>query len=417
MRFLHTLTLLLALVFFGFGCTKEDDDPPPPPCPGLTGTPDTTFGTNGAATYDGGMGDEAFGMALQSDGKALVTGASHNGTNNDLVLLRFNTDGSLDTTFDTDGVAVYDGSFGDTGYGVALQADGKAVVAGASHNGMDDDLVVLRFNTDGTLDPTFGTGGVVTYNGSGMDAGRAVAIQADGKALVTGVSVIGATSDIVVLRFNTDGSLDTTFDTDGMAIYDSLVNDYASAIALQADGKILVAGWESSAPADFILLLRFNTDGSLDTSFDTDGIARYNGSTNDRGTALAVQADGKALVVGDDMTFILLVRFETDGLLDNSWFYDSGPGDLAEDVVLQSDGRILIAGQSNNGTDNDVALLRFNTDGSLDGTFGTNSVATFDGGSGNDCGYAVALQADGKALVAGSSHNGTDNDIVLLRFQ
>ena len=186
------------------------------------GVLDTTFGTGGAVTYGNGPFNEAFSVAIQSDGKALVGAGSG--------LLRYSSDGTLDTTFGVNGRAKYP-HFNTNGYSVAIQPDGKALVAG----GNEDDLVLLRFNTNGTLDTTFGTDGEARY---GNSSGRSVAIQSDGKPLVVGKRE----NDIILLRFNTDGTLDATFGTDGASRYDSGTNDYGYFVAIQSDNKAIVGG-------------------------------------------------------------------------------------------------------------------------------------------------------------------------------
>jgi uncharacterized delta-60 repeat protein len=418
--------VLSLLCITGMCCTAEDDPPPPPPA----GPLDTTFGTNGVVLHDRVSGDD-FGLsvALQADGKILVAGRSHNGTDLDLVLFRFHADGSLDAAFDTDGVAVYDGGSGDdAGSGVALQADGRALVAGWSHNGSNNDLVLLRFNTDGSLDTTFDGDGVAIYDGGlGHDFGSALVIQADGRVLVAGLSDAGIANDLVLLRFLADGSLDATFDSDGVAAYDGGFDDFGNAVALQADGKVLVAGGRVTGPNTDLVLVRFHSDGSLDATFDGDGVAVYDGGSGDSGDAVAIQADGKILVAGcssngTDLD-LALFRFNDDGSLDIAFdtdgvaVYNGGPFDRGYSLALQADGKALVAGCRENATDLDLVLLRFHADGSLDTTFDTDGVAVYDGGSGDDTGNDVALQADGKALVTGTSDTGSSQDLLLLRFK
>jgi uncharacterized delta-60 repeat protein len=381
------------------------------------------------AVYDGGESETGTALALQTDGKTLVAGNIDIGTDVDLVLLRFNTDGSLDTTFDTDGVAVYDsGSGKDFGWAVALQADCKALVTGGTGTAPNYDIVLLRFNTDGSLDTTFDADGVAVYNGGLTEHALGVTVQGDGKAIVAGSAFNSTNSYLVVLRFHTDGSLDTTFDTDGVAVYDSgHGTDYGRAVVLQADGKALVAGQGYNGWDSYLMLLRFNTDGSLDTTFDADGVAVYDsGPGTESGWAVALQADGKPVVTGYSSNGmdndLVLVRFNTDGSLDTTFgtngvaVYDGGSSDLARAIAIQTDGKALVTGSAFNGTDSDLVVLRFHTDGSLDTTFGTNGVVVTDGGWA-DRGYGVALQTDGMALVAGDSGNGANQDIVLMRFK
>jgi uncharacterized delta-60 repeat protein len=324
---------------------------------------------SGVAIHDKGDADRGFDAALQNDGRIIVAGYSDNGINRDIVVLRYNTDGSLDTGFGSGGVATYDSGKSDYGIAVTLQNDGRIIVVGRSNNGTNDDLVVLRYNADGSLDSYFGTSGVATYDSGNNDFGIAVTLQKDGRIIVGGGSNNGTNDDLVVLRYNADGSLDTGFGTNGVVIYDNGNGEYGNAVALQGDGRIIVAGQSNNGTDNDLVLLRYNTDGSLGTSFGTGGVA----------------------------------------------IYDSGNSDIGNAVTLQDDGRIIVAGQSNNGTDNDLVLLCFNADGSLDTGFGTNGVATYDSGS-TDYGYAVALQEDGRIIVAGGYHNGRSFDVLTVRF-
>ena len=203
-------------------------------------------------------------------------------------------DGALDTTFDTDGKVTTAVAVGDEGKAIAIQSNGKILVVG-------DDMAnfeIVRYNTDGSLDTTFDTDGKVTTDigTSTADAANAVAIQGDGKIVVAGTS--GSSTDFAASRYNTDGSLDTTFDTDGKVTTDigTSTTDTANAVAIQSDSKIVVAGTSSS---DFAVI-RYTTTGALDTTFDTDGKVTTDIGTSsfDTGSAVAIQSDSKIVVAG-----------------------------------------------------------------------------------------------------------------------
>ena len=297
---------------------------------------------------------------------------SNNGTNTDFALVRYNTNGSLDTTFNTNGkVTTAVGSGIDAGYSVTIQSDGKILVAGYSSNGTNNDFALVRYNSDGSLDTIFDTDGkVITAVGSSDDFGRNVTVQSDGKILIAGISTNG-NQDFALVRYNTNGSLDTTFDTDGIVTTAAGAGyDDGYSVTVQSDGKILVAGVSYNGTSNDFALVRYNTDGSLDTTFDTDGIVT---------TVVGTNAQGRS-------------------------------------VTVQSDGKILVAGLSNNGTNTDFALVRYNTNGSLDTTFDTDGIVTTAAGAGYDDGYSVTVQSDGKILVAGLSNNGTNDDFALVRY-
>jgi len=167
---------------------------------------DTTFNPpHGAATYDSGGDESGYAVAIQSDGKIVVAGISDNGTDFDVLVIRYNTDGSLDTGFGINGVVTYDsGGVNDYGYALAIQSDGRIVVGGIRHNGTNHDLRVLRYTTNGSLDSSFGTNGVVTYahDQASYDYGYAVDIQSDGRIVVVGETDIngGPMCDVLIAR-------------------------------------------------------------------------------------------------------------------------------------------------------------------------------------------------------------------------
>ena len=277
--------------------------------------------------------------------------------------------GSLDTAFGTGGVATYDGGGLDYGWSVTVDSNGKVLVAGYSYDGSNSDMAVWRFNADGSPDTAFGTGGVATYDGGSNDYGWSVTVDSNGKVLVAGSTSGGY--DMAVWRFNADGSLDTAFGTGGVATYDGGGTDYGYSITIDSNGKVLVAGSSYSSSNDDMAVWRFNADGSLDTAFGTGGVATYDNS-------------GSHL-------------------------------DYAYSVTVDSNGKVLVAGRSYNGSYSDMAVWRFNANGSPDTAFGTGGVATYDGGS-DDYGRSVTVDSNGKVLVAGYSYNGSDYDVAVWRY-
>ena len=384
--------------------------------------PVITSNGDGIVTTPVGTGtDSGRSITVQPDGKILVAGTS----DNDFALTRYNADGSLDTSFGGgDGKVTTDVLGGsDSGFSVAVQDDGKILVAGYIHNGTDYDLALTRYNANGSLDTGFGGGdGIVTTPvGASNDYGRSISIQPDGKILVAGYTDTGGTNYVFALtRYNTDGSLDTGFDGNGIVTTDvGTGSDYGYSITVQDDGKILVAG---SSNSDFALT-RYNTDGSLDTSFGGgDGILTTDigtGST-DSGYSVTVQDDGKIVIGGTSNSDFALARYNTDGSLDTSFGGGDGKvttpigtgADYGLSVAVQADGKIVIGGYSFNGTDNDFALARYNVDGSLDTSFGGgDGKVTIDASEGgSDIGYSIVVLDDGRILMAGTS----DSDFGLL---
>ncbi|MCG3165513.1 MAG: hypothetical protein POELPBGB_01281 [Bacteroidia bacterium] len=341
------------------------------------GSLDNTFGTGGIVTTPIGSGDDfAKSIAIQSDGKIVVAGYSYNGTIDVMALARYNTNGTLDNTFDGNGtLTTVEGIYAEYAQSVAIQSDGKIVVAGGMDNLGGMDVRVARYNTDGSLDNTFDTDGLVltAVTANYSDYANAVKIQSDGKIVVAGFSNSGLHADYMLLRYNTDGSLDNTFDSDGIvtnAIWGT-TNEYANALAIQDDGKLLVTGNTGNSYYDFVTL-RYNTDGSLDATFDNDGVAIIDwGTLTDIGqaTAILVQSDGDIVVaglrdIGADLYFAV-AKYNSDGSLDNTFDTDglvtTGFGGSCQGMatVIQPDGKILVAG-GNYSTQNTIAIARYN---------------------------------------------------------
>jgi len=401
------------------------------------GVLDTTFHSpDGNVLWDGGSGyDRGRDIALQQDGKILVSGYMTNGTDNDLMVIRYNRDGTLDAGFGTNGAYLYDGGNGNDGaYAIAVQSDNKILVAGDSLNSTDDDVIVLRLDSDGTLDPNFGSNGIFTFD-SGNEAAIDLLIQSDGKIVICGSCNNGTDSDLLVMRLNANGVPDTTFGTNGVAIYDGgNGHDSGSRLTVQNDGKILVTGNSHNGSDNDILVARFSINGTLDTSFGTNGIVLYDGGDYDRGYGIDTNSNGNILVTGhltkpdQDITDydIPVICFDSNGNLDMSFgnngivLYDGGTHEECYDLMVQSDDTILIAGHSGNSigaiSDWSVVVLKYDPNGILDTTFGTNGVYQYDPTGNTEWGYGLTLQTDGKIVVAGQAHNGTDDDVIVLRL-
>ena len=389
---------------------------------------DPTFGDGGIFIgYAVGANDSFNAAALQKDGKIVIAGNVIDPVR--FVVIRLTAEGSFDPTFGTGGIVTTAFNVGDdVGNAVAIQKNGKIVVAGTAFIGGGNDFGVARYNTDGSLDVSFGTGGLVTTDFSGFeDVGRAVAIQKDGKIVVAGQSDAGVGTDFAVARYNTDGSLDTSFGTGGLVTTDLSLNDSGNAVALQKDGKIVVAGGSSAGVTFDFAVARYNTDGSLDVTFNPTGSLPGTVTTDftggsDRGNAVTIQKDGKIVVAGFASGDFAVARYNTDGSLDVSFgtggkvTTDFGGTDRGNAVALQKDGKIVVAGRSNAEGINDFAVARYNTDGNLDITF--NPTGSLQGTvitnlEGTDRGRAVAIQKDGKIVVVGDAD---DSELGVVRY-
>jgi uncharacterized delta-60 repeat protein len=233
----------------------------------LDGSLDASFGNNGKVITNVLLNDSAKSGTLQADGKILVVGYALDPITSTIILalLRYNPDGTLDTNFDGDGKATTYFGTQSVGVGVVVQNDGKIVCAAEGEN-----FMLARFNINGTLDTSFGVAGKVITRFPNYANATDITIQKDGKFLVCGALHNRDGNDLVLARYNVDGSLDTTFDEDGMVVTNLGGNDYPMSITLQDDGKILVSGVGSASPSAsrLVSLTRYNVNGSLDTSFN-----------------------------------------------------------------------------------------------------------------------------------------------------
>jgi uncharacterized delta-60 repeat protein len=417
-----------------------------------SGTLDDSFGSGGKVTTDfAGSGDGAGAVAVQPDGKLVAAGAATINGQVDFALARYNSNGTLDTTFGTGGRVISDlGGIYEGADSVALQSDGKIVVAGGSLIGFFDNFALARYKSNGTLDTSFGTGGkVITEFANDTDRvalgqvsahAYSVAVQPNGKIVAAGYANIDGEEDFALVRYNADGTLDATFGAGGKVITDfgHLEQGYsyafANSVAVQPDGKIVVAGeaYINSGLAlnrDFALA-RYNSNGTLDTSFGTGGKVISDFTSNDAAFSLALQPDGKIVAAGMANVSrgygFALARYNSDGTLDISFgtgglattdfgLLDQGFSNAyAASLAVQPDGGFVAAGRAYFNGGFHSGLARYKSDGTLDDSFGTGGKVTadFQGPDDYDQFSAVVVQPDGKivAVVAGLG------DFTLVRY-
>lgn len=361
-------------------------------------------------------------MALQSDGKIVLVGYTNGGSYDYFALVRLNTNGSLDNTFDGDGKVISPvGAWGDRANAVAIQSDGKIVVAGSSSTGTSGVIALARYNTDGSFDGSFGV--VNTVIGGQNDFASAMALQSDGKIVAAGSSFNTSTSqyEMVVTRYKTNGVIDSTFDADGVVITPiGTQGSSASAVVIQSDGKIVVTGNAgNSSGYNDVAIVRYNSNGSLDNTFDSDGIAITSFGNSASGSSLALQIDGKLVVAGYNNSNIILLRYSTTGSLDNTFDTDgivTTPNGSARAVAIQSDGKIVIAGATTSGTVSGFSSVRYTTNGSIDNTYDTDGFVLTSIGANNDVANAMCIQSDGKILVAGNSNLNLESNMAVVRY-
>jgi uncharacterized delta-60 repeat protein len=406
---------------------------------------DQSFGGDGIVTTDFGVGGEsASALGILPNGKVVAAGEWGDG----FALARYLPDGVLDPVFDGDGMVTTD--FGSAAHGgvngLAIQANGRILAAGGS-----GDFALARYRRDGSLDQSLDADGRVTTDFGRDEVGQDVVVQPDGKIVLIGTSVEdGPGGDWALARYNSDGSLDESFGSGGKVLTDLGVASNAYAVALQEDGRIVVAG-NSGAPAIFVgdvALARYEVDGSLDPSFGDGGIVILDLGDPASGGAvdLVVQADGAIVVAGvvrpqgahlDDADF-LLARFNPDGSLatqvrdpyldapfgtDGIVTTDLGADDFALAIAIESGGKLVVTGVTGpNNPGPAVALdldslvvARYGVDGSLDPAFGSGGTVTTDFG-GTSSGWDVAVQADGGIVVAGRAEIGGSSQFAVARY-
>ena len=413
------------------------------------GALDISFDGDGKVVTPIGAGhDEAHAVALQPDGRIVVAGFSESGTGRRFAVARYQPDGSLDTSFDGDGKVtlppIGSGSR-DEAYAVALQPDGRIVLAG---DGWGADgfphFAVARLNPDGSLDTGFDSDGLVATPFGAKAALRGVAVHADGKILVAGNAATdtGSGGWAALVRYNTDGSLDATFNDDervggvptppGIVVTDVGSSSVYFAVAVRSDGRIVATGRVNAGNFE-MLVVRYGSGGARDASFGPAGTTQAGvvitsvSTGTDSSQAVALLDDGRIVTAGFAQVSgfqLAVVRYRHDGVLDTLFGGDgivtTAIGSLSQGfgVALDADGRVVVAGEGVAGTSRDFALARYGPDGTLDGGFGTGGFVTTAFGTAIDSGRAIALQPDGRILVAGNTDSGgfAQGDFAIARY-
>ncbi len=322
--------------------------------------------------------------------------------------------GSIDTTFGTEGKVITSFGTGDDAINaLALQEDGKIIAVGYAAQNNKYVFALARYNPDGSLDTSFGIDGKVTTSiGNIADTASGVALQSDGKILVAGTTGGGTTaSDFALVRYTKDGSLDTTFGTEGIVTTQIGISANAYGICIQQNEKIILIGYAYSGSPTFALA-RYDKNGTLDASFGTDGKVIIKIGDYSLANGVAIQSDGKIVLAGmqkrNNYTDFTVVRYNSEGSLDNT-FGNGGVvltpisdcNDSAKCVTILPNGKILVGGCSYTGqSSSDFALVRYNQDGSLDHSFGQEGKVITDI-SGMDEAHKIAIQSDGKIILVG----------------
>ncbi len=377
-----------------------------------TGTLDSSFGTAGLVSIPPPSGSGFFyDMAVQPDGKIVVVGSV--GTSSGLAfanVVRLTASGAFDTAFDGDGFVL--SSLIRSPRVVAVQTNGKILAGGfLDFGGTASNTGFVRLNGDGSPDTTLnGSGQVSTTIGTGFNP-TSINVQPDGKIIVAGTTALtSSTQDFGILRYNADGTLDTTFGTGGRVATDISGTDAAFHSAVQPDGKLVVVGHSTDVLSNIrsATLVRYNADGSLDTAFGSGGKVIRASGTNTLALKVAVQTDGKIIIVGSG---IPPLRFNPNGTPEAT--FQGADVFLYTGLAIQPNGKIVVSGGAGVGGGNyNFSVLRYNSDGLLDATFAGGRVVTAAAGS---VAEDVLIQPDGKIVAGGTSY--LDNShIVLARY-
>jgi uncharacterized delta-60 repeat protein len=427
----------------------------------LLGVLDTTFGGIGYVVYNGVAGKNAWdygnSIYVDKEGKIYVTGSSsRSGSNTDMIIWRYNSNGSLDTSFNGTGFVVHNNAAGgngnDIGASIYIDKEGKIYVTGHSWDGSNYDMVIWRYNNNGSLDKAFGSGGIVV-NDRG-DGGDSIYVDKYGKIYVTGSRRNGSNEDMAIWRYNSDGSLDKTFGSGGMVVHNNAAggngDDVGYSIYVDNNGKIYVTGWSWNGNNRDMVIWRYDGYGSLDTTFGGIGyvVSNYAARNNlnnsggsaadDIGASIYVDSIGKIYVTGytwnrssGDNTDMVIWRYNSNGSLDTSFngtgivdHHNAAGGDgwdRGNSIYVDKYGKIYVTGYSEKSNRNkDMVIWKYNSDGSLDTAFGgVGYVVHGNAAKGNldDEGKSIYVDSTGRVYVTGYSWNDSNTDMVIWKYK
>lgn len=380
------------------------------------GSLDTTFGEGGRVIVSAPSALRvALSVALDGEGRLVVSGTSGvSGLN--FGLIRLDGNGNLDSSFGGDGAIETAVGINSLPYSVLMQ--GERIIAAGRGGGADGDVVLVRYDADGNIDMTFGSNGfVATAVSPDTDGAMQVVLDNSGRIVVAGYAEIGGHDQPILVRYTSDGDIDPSFGSGGTVTTPIGVNGSQwHSLAVQPDGRVVAAGFTNGTSDDSVAVARYNEDGSIDTTFGMSGTGIVNigiALQDDEGRRIVVQDDGAILVTGHSWNGsnweFLLLRLNRDGEIDTS--FGDGDGIVATQIpgldarafnlALQQDGRIVVSGHLGTGLSYDFALLRYNADGSLDTTFDTRSAIYIESGE------PVALDPNASVFDTEASMSGS----------
>lgn len=388
---------------------------------------DLSFGEEGMVKTDiNGKFDDATDIYILDNGKILVGGNSMVGSHYEFAVAQFLSDGTLDETFGESGFATIEFStFHCLVKAITVQQDGKIILVGNYDNNYYTDPAIARFNEDGTIDTSFGEDGLVKFDLSAQfDDFNDVAVQADGKIVVAGSSYKYGTDDFLLVRFNEDGSTDNSFGVNGFVYSDfDETEDVIYSVLLQKDNKILVSGY-SGYGSVYFAAARYFENGLLDPTFSIDGkITIESGSRADKSYGMAFQSDSSIVLAGNHHAGAtdeyMFARISKNGVLENTFgtggiLYIStlNAADIIKDIVVQSDDKIVACGSR----DNEAVFLRISRNGALDNTFGVDGILMMDETENTNILNALAITSENIVIGAGSADQDDYSDFLLLQI-
>jgi uncharacterized delta-60 repeat protein len=374
---------------------------------------DRGFGSGGRTIVDFGGNDDTNATAIQPDGRIVVAGATS--IKADAVVARLNADGTPDRSFGGgDGVAVIESAASESLTAIEVQPDGKIVAAGSTSAGLNG--IVYRLNTDGFPDKGFGTDGAALVDSAGDERLTSLALAPDGRIVVAGYTSVN--TDIAVYRLTAAGKPDNTFDDDGARGINVLGQDWGYDVAVQPDGKVVVVGGSRGSGQIYPVVGRLDALGKPDDGFGPGSwrLAAENGYYD----AVALQPDGRIVAVGDTWAGddAAVDRYDASGRPDKTFAGDGttgldlGADEEAYDVALQRDGKIVVGGYTDVGYDG--VVWRLDGDGSRDRGFGDDGTAVVAGG-GLESVAGLAIQRDAKIVLVGERPS-YDADALVTRL-
>lgn len=379
---------------------------------------DPTFGTNGIVTTNFNLGTSLTKLILLPNSQILAIGSTIINEKETIVIVKYNSNGSLDINFGFNGIVTTPMLSAIDVIDAATQNSEKIIVIG--NNGSD--TVAVRYNSNGSLDTTFGNNGILNIPIVNIQNVKCIAIQSDDKILLGGQTNSGG---FFIARLNSDGTIDPTFGS-GTGIVNYLNSAISICLAIQLDGKIIISGNSNTISGTEILIARLNTDGSLDKSFNNTGIVIVNISNFDFATSEIIQPDGKILSAGfvimDNLKFPIIIRLNVDGSFDNT-FGNNGIIMLGsingsfDSIGLQNDGKIIASGTGNDGLTTKFLTVRMNPNGAIDINYGRRGIVLTDvgGNSTNSVKSMIIDPSNNLATVGGCSPCG-QHSFKLVRY-